>query len=84
MCIYRSITKDNRGFKLLSKMGWSEGQSLGKEGGGPIEPVSLNCLNCFIYCLSQQIYYCILLHWILLKLIYHLWHTNNYVSYGKD
>ncbi|XP_043507335.1 angiogenic factor with G patch and FHA domains 1 isoform X2 [Frieseomelitta varia] len=36
-----SITKDNRGFKLLSKMGWSEGQSLGKEGGGPTEPVSL-------------------------------------------
>ncbi|XP_017758221.1 PREDICTED: angiogenic factor with G patch and FHA domains 1 [Eufriesea mexicana] len=36
-----SIAKDNRGFKLLSKMGWSEGQSLGKEGDGPIEPVSL-------------------------------------------
>lgn len=36
-----SIAKDNRGFKLLSKMGWSEGQSLGKEGGGPTEPVSL-------------------------------------------
>ncbi|KAK9310078.1 hypothetical protein QLX08_000530 [Tetragonisca angustula] len=36
-----SITKDNRGFKLLSKMGWSEGQSLGKEGSGPTEPVSL-------------------------------------------
>ena len=36
-----SIAKDNRGFKLLSKMGWSEGQSLGKEGDGRIEPVSL-------------------------------------------
>ncbi|XP_061931760.1 angiogenic factor with G patch and FHA domains 1 isoform X2 [Apis cerana] len=36
-----SIAKDNRGFKLLSKMGWSEGQSLGKERDGPIEPVSL-------------------------------------------
>ncbi|CAK9822240.1 Angiogenic factor with G patch and FHA domains 1 [Anthophora retusa] len=36
-----SIAKDNRGFKLLSKMGWSEGQSLGKEGTGPTEPVSL-------------------------------------------
>ena len=23
-------------------MGWSEGQSLGKEGSGPTEPVSLN------------------------------------------
>nr|XP_012144952.1 PREDICTED: angiogenic factor with G patch and FHA domains 1 isoform X4 [Megachile rotundata] len=36
-----SIAKDNRGFKLLSKMGWMEGQSLGKEGDGPTEPVSL-------------------------------------------
>ncbi|XP_076379180.1 angiogenic factor with G patch and FHA domains 1 isoform X2 [Megalopta genalis] len=34
-----SITKDNRGFKLLSKMGWTEGQSLGKEGDGRTEPV---------------------------------------------
>ncbi|XP_076547427.1 angiogenic factor with G patch and FHA domains 1 isoform X2 [Osmia lignaria lignaria] len=36
-----SIAKDNRGFKLLSKMGWTEGQSLGKEGDGPTEPISL-------------------------------------------
>ncbi|CAL7948506.1 unnamed protein product [Xylocopa violacea] len=41
-----SITKDNRGFKLLSKMGWSEGQSLGKEGDGPTEPVSLTNNPC--------------------------------------
>ncbi|XP_076646216.1 uncharacterized protein LOC143355341 isoform X3 [Halictus rubicundus] len=34
-----SIAKDNRGFKLLSKMGWTEGQSLGKEGDGRTEPV---------------------------------------------
>ncbi|XP_076379183.1 angiogenic factor with G patch and FHA domains 1 isoform X4 [Megalopta genalis] len=34
-----SITKDNRGFKLLSKMGWTEGQSLGKEGDGRTEPI---------------------------------------------
>ncbi|KAF7412277.1 hypothetical protein HZH66_001173 [Vespula vulgaris] len=33
-----SITKDNRGFKLLSKMGWSEGRSLGKDGDGRTEP----------------------------------------------
>lgn len=36
-----SIAKDNRGFKLLSKMGWSEGQSLGKEGDGRTEPVPM-------------------------------------------
>lgn len=47
--IYRSIAKDNRGFKLLSKMGWSEGQSLGKERDGPTEPVSLLPYKFFIY-----------------------------------
>ncbi|KAG7200070.1 hypothetical protein KM043_000518 [Ampulex compressa] len=36
-----SIAKDNRGFKLLSKMGWSEGRSLGKDGDGRTEPVPL-------------------------------------------
>lgn len=39
--IYRSIPKENKGFKLLSKMGWKEGQSLGKTGeDGLLEPVS--------------------------------------------
>ncbi|XP_066583294.1 angiogenic factor with G patch and FHA domains 1 [Prorops nasuta] len=37
-----SIAKDNVGFKLLSKMGWSEGQSLGKDGDGRTEPVPLS------------------------------------------
>ncbi|CAG5083665.1 Similar to Aggf1: Angiogenic factor with G patch and FHA domains 1 (Mus musculus) [Cotesia congregata] len=36
-----SIAKDNKGFKLLSKMGWSEGQSLGKDGDGRTEPVQM-------------------------------------------
>ncbi|XP_012285397.1 angiogenic factor with G patch and FHA domains 1 isoform X3 [Orussus abietinus] len=36
-----SIAKDNKGFKLLSKMGWSEGQSLGKDGSGRTEPVQV-------------------------------------------
>ncbi|XP_076637730.1 angiogenic factor with G patch and FHA domains 1 isoform X4 [Colletes latitarsis] len=36
-----SIAKDNRGFKLLLKMGWNEGQSLGKEGNGRTEPISV-------------------------------------------
>ncbi|XP_053984072.1 angiogenic factor with G patch and FHA domains 1 isoform X4 [Hylaeus volcanicus] len=36
-----SIAKDNRGFKLLSKMGWTEGQSLGKEGDGRTEPIPM-------------------------------------------
>ncbi|XP_063982347.1 angiogenic factor with G patch and FHA domains 1 isoform X2 [Diachasmimorpha longicaudata] len=36
-----SIAKDNKGFKLLSKLGWTEGQSLGKDGDGRTEPVPL-------------------------------------------
>ncbi|XP_074037240.1 angiogenic factor with G patch and FHA domains 1 isoform X2 [Leptinotarsa decemlineata] len=34
-----SIDKENKGFKLLAKMGWKEGQSLGKDGEGRLEPV---------------------------------------------
>ncbi|KAK0161126.1 hypothetical protein PV327_009638 [Microctonus hyperodae] len=40
-CIETSIAKDNKGFELLSRMGWSEGQSLGKDGDGRTEPVTL-------------------------------------------
>ncbi|ENN71384.1 angiogenic factor with G patch and FHA domains 1-like isoform X1 [Dendroctonus ponderosae] len=36
-----SITSENKGFKLLSKMGWKEGESLGKDGTGRIEPVKV-------------------------------------------
>ncbi|XP_011332504.1 angiogenic factor with G patch and FHA domains 1 isoform X2 [Ooceraea biroi] len=39
--IHTSITKDNKGFKLLSKMGWSEGRSLGKDGDGRTEPLPI-------------------------------------------
>lgn len=41
--IHTSITKDNKGFKLLSKMGWSEGRSLGKDGDGRTEPLPIAC-----------------------------------------
>ncbi|KMR04573.1 angiogenic factor with g patch and fha domains 1 [Lasius niger] len=36
--VHTSIAKDNKGFKILSKMGWSEGHSLGKGGDGITEP----------------------------------------------
>lgn len=36
----RSISSENKGFKMLSKLGWSEGQSLGKNNDGLLEPVS--------------------------------------------
>lgn len=36
------ISNDNKGFQMLAKLGWNEGQSLGKEGGdGMIEPIKL-------------------------------------------
>lgn len=37
----KSISSENKGFKLLSKMGWSEGTSLGKGDAGIKEPVQL-------------------------------------------
>ncbi|XP_072764551.1 angiogenic factor with G patch and FHA domains 1 isoform X3 [Anoplolepis gracilipes] len=39
--VHTSIAKDNKGFKILSKMGWSEGHSLGKDGDGITEPVPI-------------------------------------------
>lgn len=35
----RSIAKDNKGFKMLAKMGWSQGSALGKNDNGLLEPV---------------------------------------------
>ncbi|XP_044736541.1 SURP and G-patch domain-containing protein 1 isoform X2 [Chrysoperla carnea] len=34
------LKSDNIGFKMLQKLGWSEGQGLGVEGSGIIEPVN--------------------------------------------
>lgn len=36
-----SIASNNKGFKLLSKMGWKEGQALGKDNQGRLEPIEL-------------------------------------------
>ncbi|XP_049877343.1 angiogenic factor with G patch and FHA domains 1-like isoform X2 [Pectinophora gossypiella] len=35
------ITTENKGFKLLEKMGWSKGEGLGKDNQGGTEPVPL-------------------------------------------
>ena len=45
---FRAISSENKGHKLLAKMGWKEGDSLGKTAqSGITEPVSkqLKCLN---------------------------------------
>lgn len=34
------IKDDNIGFKMLQKLGWSEGQGLGTEGAGIVEPIN--------------------------------------------
>ena len=36
----RPISDDNVGRRMLKKLGWKEGQGLGKEGTGMAEPVS--------------------------------------------
>ncbi|KAF6779040.1 hypothetical protein AHF37_01876 [Paragonimus kellicotti] len=37
-----SLGMENRGAKLMSKMGWSPGQGLGRNASGMVEPVSVS------------------------------------------
>lgn len=34
------MPQTNKGFKMLTKMGWNEGEKLGKDNRGLLEPVS--------------------------------------------
>lgn len=34
------IKEDNIGFKMLQKLGWTEGEGLGSSGSGIVEPVN--------------------------------------------
>ncbi|XP_073528728.1 G patch domain-containing protein 11 [Phyllobates terribilis] len=37
-----ALSKENKGFALLQKMGYKKGQALGKKGDGIVEPIPLN------------------------------------------
>ncbi|XP_052859964.1 angiogenic factor with G patch and FHA domains 1 isoform X1 [Anopheles cruzii] len=37
----QSITSDNKGFQMLSKLGWNEGKPLGRNDDGLTEPITL-------------------------------------------
>jgi len=41
VCGCSAITEENVGHKMLAKMGWKEGDSLGKSNAGILEPVSI-------------------------------------------
>jgi splicing factor 4 len=34
------LKEDNIGFQMLQKLGWTEGQGLGSEGHGIVDPVN--------------------------------------------
>lgn len=39
--VFRPISTGNVGRQMLEKMGWKEGEGLGREGAGRREPVSI-------------------------------------------
>lgn len=41
-----AITADNKGFKLLEKMGYKPGTGIGKKGTGAVEPIPLSVKTC--------------------------------------
>ncbi|KAK2176118.1 hypothetical protein NP493_682g01017 [Ridgeia piscesae] len=40
--VTRAIPTENKGHKLLAKMGWKEGEGLGRESGGIQQPIQVN------------------------------------------
>lgn len=34
------LKEDNKGFQMLQKLGWTEGQGLGSDGGGILDPIN--------------------------------------------
>ncbi|CAG2250089.1 unnamed protein product [Mytilus edulis] len=40
--VHRRIDGDNKGHKMLKKLGWTEGESLGKDNAGIQDPINVN------------------------------------------
>jgi len=43
--VHKEIPTSNIGHKMLAKMGWKSGEGLGKEGGGIVNPVTVDVLQ---------------------------------------
>ena len=46
---FRAIPTENKGHKLLAKMGWKEGEGLGKANAGIQQPVSRAEIAAFLW-----------------------------------
>ena len=65
--VYRAITDENRGKKMLMKFGWQEGQGLGRNNAGMQEPVGyIKCITLLLRNTSLPIVIDLLkqLHWL--------------------
>lgn len=51
VCVCSEIGDENKGRKMLEKMGWKRGEGLGKDGAGMKDPVIL-ISPCFVYAVS--------------------------------
>ena len=61
---FRPISTDNVGRQMLEKMGWSEGEGLGREGAGRREPVSIELSDEYPWIKFASI------NWVLLGLVF--------------
>lgn len=50
-CVCSEIGDENKGRRMLEKMGWKRGEGLGKDGAGIKDPVIL-ISPCFVYTVS--------------------------------
>ena len=53
--LQKSLDSTNKGFALLAKMGYKEGESLGKSGkSGRLEPIPIGIVRCS-FCIGKKI-----------------------------